>query len=238
MAINPDPKPGRWILPLVVLGMVAFTYFFVRELPGDADVETSAPTSIPQSTLDDTEGTGGGGGGPTSTTAPGGGGGEEIDSAEQAYLEGVTSISQTMTELQSEMAAVNGGFDADPRTVEYSEAVDRLTALADNAESLVEQIDGLTPPQSLTTNHETIRSAVTGASNAAADALAGLQSDDDGTQRRNAVEAFDQAVSDLQTALENARSTAAGEAPPGTTAPNTTGTSSPDTTTGDTSGDG
>ena len=33
MAFNPDPKPGRWILPLVVLGMIAFTYFFVRELP-------------------------------------------------------------------------------------------------------------------------------------------------------------------------------------------------------------
>ena len=29
MALNADPKPGRWILPLVVLGMVAFTYFFV-----------------------------------------------------------------------------------------------------------------------------------------------------------------------------------------------------------------
>lgn len=236
MAINPDPKPGRWILPLVVLGMVAFTYFFVRELPGEAGVDAGATTTVPSSAPSTTLGGGGNGdGGTTSTTAGGGG---EVDSAEQAYLDGVTSISQTMTELQSEMAAVNAGFDADPRTVEYSEAVDRLTALSGNAESLVEQIDGLTPPESLTTNHETIRAAVAGAAAAAADAVAGLQSDDDGTQRRNAVEAFDQAVADLQTAIDNARNTAAGETGTGGGQTDTTGTSAPDTTTGDTSGDG
>jgi hypothetical protein len=33
---NYDPKPGRWMLPLVVLAMVAFTYLFVRELPSAA----------------------------------------------------------------------------------------------------------------------------------------------------------------------------------------------------------
>ena len=31
MTSNYDPKPGRWMLPLVVLAMVAFTYLFVRE---------------------------------------------------------------------------------------------------------------------------------------------------------------------------------------------------------------
>ena len=45
MAINPDPKPGRWILPLVVLGMVAFTYFFVRALPSGSE-EGATDTTI------------------------------------------------------------------------------------------------------------------------------------------------------------------------------------------------
>ena len=45
MTTNYDPKPGRWMLPLVVLAMVAFTYLFVRELPasagGDSDESTT-----------------------------------------------------------------------------------------------------------------------------------------------------------------------------------------------------
>lgn len=233
MAINPDPKPGRWILPLVVLGMVAFTYFFVRELPGESGVDTTTPTSTPGTAPGDTTPPGTG---PTSTTAPAGG---EVDAAEQAYLDGVTSIAQSMTDLQSEMAAVNGGFDAEPREVEYSEAVDRLQTLADNAAALVEQIDGLTAPESLATNHETIRTAIITAAGAAEDAVAGLQSNDDGSQRRNAVEAFDQAVADLQTALETARGAAGGQATPGTTAPSdTTGTTAPSDTTGTTAGNG
>lgn len=237
MAINPDPKPGRWILPLVVLGMVAFTYFFVRELPNDTQPEASPTTSVPGTATDDTGANGGGdegGEGATTTTAPVNG---ALDPAEQAYLDGVAAIAQSMTELQTEMAAVNAGFDADPRTVEYSEAVDRLTALSNEANGLVEQIDGLTPPESLSADHETIRTAVSTGAGAAADALAGLQSDDDGTQRRNAVEAFDQAVADLQTALDTARATvgAAAAPSPDTTAPATDTTGD---TTEDTSGEG
>ena len=54
MAVNPDPKPGRWILPLVILGMIGFTYFFVRELP-EASPDTTlvgqpVTTTLPEST--------------------------------------------------------------------------------------------------------------------------------------------------------------------------------------------
>lgn len=227
MAVNPDPKPGRWILPLVVLGMVAFTYFFVRALPSTdgLPIESTQPgsgSSVP--------GTGSTTPGTAETTTPG----TFTDPAAQAYLEGVSGILTSLEDLQREMSAVNGGFDADPRTVEYSEAVDRLTALSNQASALVDQIDALTPPESLATNHETIRNAITSAATAAEDALAGLQSNDDGSQRRNAVEAFDTAVSDLQTAVANARA-AAGLSTPTTsdTTPTTTGD-----TTGDTTGNG
>ena len=67
MAVNPDPRPGRWLLPLVVLGMVLFTYVFVRTLPGaDADVvdldngttsstTTTVAASDPESTTTTTQ---------------------------------------------------------------------------------------------------------------------------------------------------------------------------------------
>ena len=226
MALNPDPKPGRWILPLVVLGMVAFTYFFVRALPegditaGDTTVPSS-DTTAPSEPGDSTPG--------SSTTVPGG----VVDPAAQAHLDGVGGILTSLEGLQREMSAVNGGFDADPRTVEYSDAVDRLEALSTQASELVTQIDELTPPESLTTNHETIRNAVVTGAGAAEEAVAGLQSTDDGSQRRNAVEAFDTAVSDLQTAVTNAR-TAAGLS----STPDTTDTTSDTTDTTETTGGG
>ncbi len=229
MAMNPDPKPGRWILPLVVLGMVAFTYFFVRALP-TGTAETPSDTSLPgaATTVPDD---GAPGPGP-STTLPD----TAADPAVQAYLDGAQAVLTSLEELQREMASVNGGFDADPRTVDYQDAVDRLGTLAEQADGLVEEIDALTPPETVATIHETIRTAITTAAAAADETLAGLQSTDDGTQRRNAVAAFDTAVSDLQTAVANARSAAGLESapdttqPPGTTTP--PDTSSPDTTTG------
>ena len=107
MAVNADPKPGRWILPLVVLGMVAFTYFFVRALPSGSEpgedtgtTLAASDTTVPadgEESPDDT----------TPTTSP------QVDAETQAHLDGVSGILASIQELQEEMAAVNGGFDAD-----------------------------------------------------------------------------------------------------------------------------
>lgn len=205
MALNPDPKPGRWILPLVVLGMVAFTYFFVRELPVDDTEPVATDTSTPGDGIPPTDNTGDPGSS-TPTSTPG-----DVVSADpetQAYLDGVAAIQTAVTDLQAEMTAVNGGFDADPRTVEYSDAVDRLEALGATANEQVTAIDALTPPDNLTDVHNQIRTAVVTAAGAGEDALAGLQSTDDGSQRRNAIAAFEQASADLQTAIATAQSVA------------------------------
>jgi hypothetical protein len=206
MVTNPDPKPGRWILPLVVLGMVAFTYFFVRELPTGVDDPVIPATTLPSDTTlpegPDPED-------PTAATAPPG----VADPAAQAYLEGVDGVYASLLELQVEMAAINSGFDADPREVEYADAVARLRTLGDDAEDLLDAIDALTPPEALTADHDAIRTAVATAAGAADDALAGLQSTDDGTQRRNAIAAFDQAVADLENAVASARASAGGIQP-------------------------
>ena len=39
-----DPKHGRWILPLVVAGLIGFTYEFVNALPA-ADIAASTTTT-------------------------------------------------------------------------------------------------------------------------------------------------------------------------------------------------
>src|SRR5690606_16237921 len=140
----------------------------------------------------------------------------------QAYFEGLGAILATMEELQTEMAAVNSGFDADPRTVDYSDAVDRLTALETTADEQVAEVDALTAPEAVATNHETIRTSITTAAGAASEALEGLTSEDDGSRRRDAATAFDTAVTDLRTAVENARSAAGLAAPPDTAPDDTT----------------
>ncbi len=40
-----DPKPGRWILPLVVAGIIAFTYTFVNALPA-AEVPSATTSTV------------------------------------------------------------------------------------------------------------------------------------------------------------------------------------------------
>ena len=146
MAANPDPKPGRWILPLVVLAMIAFTYFFVRELP-----EASPDTTLAgQPTTTTTEGT-------TETTEPGED--PELDPETQAYLDGIDEINASLQLLKTEMIEVNDGFDADPREIEYAEIEARLEKLLEDTEALSATLDALTPPTDLAVNHDVVDGA-------------------------------------------------------------------------------
>jgi hypothetical protein len=179
MAVNPDPKPGRWILPLVILGMIAFTYFFVRELPSASPDTTLAGGSTTTTSPD----------GSTSTTTGG-----TVDPAIVAYVEQVEGINDALQVLRTELVTVNTGFDADPREIEYSEAETRFEAVDTQTAALVDQFNGLTVPESLQVNHDVLATEIEFAGLAAGDALAGLRSDDPGTLRRNAVEGYSNAA--------------------------------------------
>lgn len=202
MAVNPDPKPGRWILPLVVLGMVAFTYFFVRELP-EASPDTTLAGAEPTTTTTTP--------GDTDTTIGGGDDeGEPLDPATQTYLDDLDTINEELQVLRTEMVTINSGFDADPREIEYSDAVDALEALVTDVQSLSDRVDGLTVPDDLQVNHDVITTTIRNAAGAAGDALDGLQSTDTGELRRAAAESFTTLVDDFDTEVTNAHN-AAGE---------------------------
>ena len=47
MTFSTDPKPGRWILPLIILAMVGFTYVFVSSLEEQVPAETDAGLDLP-----------------------------------------------------------------------------------------------------------------------------------------------------------------------------------------------
>jgi len=196
MAVNPDPKPGRWILPLVILGMVAFTYFFVRSLPEASPDTTLAAGVTTTSTI-----VGG------ATTVPGTGGTVAPDEV-QAYVAELERISGEFQALNTELVAVNTGFDADPREVEFSDAEPRMEAVASSAQALSDEVAALTPPAGLEANQEALAAQASLAARAADEALSGLQGTDPGDLRRAAVAAFTSAVADFDVEVANARTTA------------------------------
>jgi len=202
MAVNPDPKPGRWILPLVILGMIAFTYFFVRSLP-----EASPDTTL---AAGDTTPTTVGEGGATTTSVPGGTG--SVPDAAAAYIGELDRINGDFKALNAELVAVNTGFDADPREIEFGDAEPRMEAVATSSQALSDQVAALVPPAGLEANQEALAAAASLAARAAGEALTGLQSADPGDLRRAAVTAYTGAVTDFDVEVQNAR-TAAGAAP-------------------------
>jgi hypothetical protein len=199
MAVNPDPKPGRWILPLVILGMIAFTYFFVRSLP-----EASPDTTLAAATS--TTVTGG-----TTTTTVGNGGTTGDPAA--VYMGELDRINGEFQTLNTELVTVNTGFDADPREIEYPDAESRMEAVMTSAQSLSDQVAALTPPAGLEANQEALANQASLAARAAEEALSGLRSTDPGDLRRAAVSTFTTAVTDFDVEVENAR-TASGATTP------------------------
>jgi len=200
MAVNPDPKPGRWILPLVVLGMIAFTYFFVRELP-EASTQTTLVSSPDTST---TLGGGNGGEGSTSTTQSQ----TPLDPETQTYLDTIDAINEELQAQRTEIVTVNEGFNADPREVEYPDAETRFEAVVATTQGLADQLRGLTSPSSVEANHASLQGYVDQAAVSANEALAGLRSTDTGERRNTAVDSFVQAATDYDTEVTNTHNAA------------------------------
>lgn len=49
---NSDPKPGRLVLPIVLIGMIATTYTFVRSIDEEPVVEEAVEEQVPQEEIE------------------------------------------------------------------------------------------------------------------------------------------------------------------------------------------
>lgn len=200
MSSNYDPKPGRWMLPLVVLAMVAFTYIFVRELPSAATTSTvpgNGGTSTSTSTTDTTV--------PGETTTP-----TTLAPDAQAYVEALDVFQTRLTDLQTSLSAANTGFDADPRTVSYDQAEAAFIVVSTDTTALSNEITALVPPAGFEDAHATVIAAAQQAVNAIDQALVGLRAPapDTGEGRRAGVQAFDAAAEAFSTAVDGIRARA------------------------------
>jgi GH24 family phage-related lysozyme (muramidase) len=188
MAINPDPRPGRWLLPLVVLGMMLFTFVFVTRLPGAEPVVTTSPPGDNSTTTAPLGST------TVATTVP-------IDPALQTYRDALTALATELAGFQTEMIAVNEGWDADPKTIDAATAKSRLTALRDQTATWAAAIGQLTVPVGMEANQAAIAEAANRAAAAAESALTGFTSAPGPEQRRQAVTDFSAASTDFTAAV-------------------------------------
>ena len=177
---NPDPKPGRIVLPLVLIGMIATTYTFINRVATNNDInivaEETPVETIVEVVVEDTSTT------TTSTTLP---------DNYVAYLEEITAEKIQATELGKEVLEANENWD--DKTVTYQEAKDEFRAFIATAEQFVSTVSDPGPPNefaNLVTSHEELKTLVNLIYLDTVELLAGLESSDTGEQRAAALDAF------------------------------------------------
>ena len=177
---NPDPKPGRIVLPLVLIGMIATTYTFINRVATNNDInivaEETPVETIAEVVVEDTSTT------TTSTTLP---------DNYVAYLEEITAEKIQATELGKEVLEANENWD--DKTLTYQEAKDEFRAFIATAEQFVSTVSDPGPPNeyaNLVTSHEELKTLVNLIYLDTVELLAGLESSDTGEQRSAALDAF------------------------------------------------
>ena len=175
---NTDPKPGRLILPLVLIGMIATTYTFVRSIeeePITEEVAVEEPVTEevplkPQGTTT------------TTTTIP-----REI----LVYIEELISEKATADQLGQKVIEANDLWDN--KDVTYQEAQEEFKDNITDAKQFTITIAQPGPPDSNTTLLTAHTELMTIANNIYQDTeelFEGLMASDTGERRNTALESF------------------------------------------------
>ena len=181
-----DPKHGRWILPIVIAGLIGFTYVFVNALPA-ADVAASTTTTSTTTTT----------AAPTTTTST------TLPADIKAFLLEVDRFEDVAKELDVELNSVNDAWEA--KEIDFDTAHADFTAVRDGAQVLADEVTATSVPDPYVEAWpETIALAEDLVVRADA-VIAGLEAPDDGTARREAVAAYDTATADFLAQLDVVR---------------------------------
>ena len=190
---NEDPKPGRLVLPLVLIGMIATTYTFINRVSSNNDLEIQPVTEevvetiVEDSTPEDTTTT-------TTTTLP-----DEVIT----YLEEISSEKIQSIDLATKVLEANDNWDND--SITYQEAKDEFAEFIEDAQQFVETVAEPGPPStfaSLVKSHEELKSLAELIYADTQELLEGLTSSDTGEQRAAALESFNNNINGFQEKIE------------------------------------
>jgi len=177
---NTDPKPGRLILPLVLIGMIATTYTFIQRVAENNDLEiisseVEVEETVVEEIVEETTST-------TSTTLP-----EEYVS----YLEEIESERIVAINLGEKVLKANQNWDN--KTVTYQESKQEFDSFIEDWSNFVEILSLPGPPNqfaNLVTGHEELKILVNLVYEDTVELKAGLESSDTGEKRAAALDSF------------------------------------------------
>ncbi len=190
---NEDPKPGRLVLPLVLIGMIATTYTFINRVASSNDLEIEpvveeVTEQIEEEVVpEDTTST-------TTTTLP-----DEVVS----YLEEISSEKIQSIDLATKVLEANDNWDNESLT--YQEAKDEFASFIEDAQQFVNTVAEPGPPSTfagLVKSHEELKSLAELIYSDTEELLEGLTSSDTGERRAAALESFNNNINAFQEKIE------------------------------------
>ena len=190
---NQDPKPGRLVLPLVLIGMIATTYTFVNRVATNNDLDVSVVEEevvTEEDTTEDTTTTSS----TTTTTLP-----DEV----VTYLEEIQAEKVQSDELGQTVLEANEKWDDELST--YQEAKDEFASFIEDAEQFVLTVSEPGPPTNfagLIKSHEELKSLSELIYADTQQLLEGLTSSDTGQIRSAALESFNNNIDQFQKKID------------------------------------
>ena len=190
---NNDPKPGRLVLPLVLIGMIATTYTFINRVSTGNNLEITPVENdvveelVEEVITEDTTTT-------TTTTLP-----TEVVS----YLEEISSEKVQSIDLATKVLEAND--DWDNQNVTYQEAKDAFAEFITDAEQFVSTVYEPGPPSTfagLIKSHEELKSLSELILADTKELLEGLTSSDTGERRSAALDSFNNNINVFQQKIE------------------------------------
>jgi hypothetical protein len=191
---NSDPKPGRLILPLVLIGMIATTYTFINRVTTNNNLEVvnieenPDEENVSEEVVDETTTTS------TTTTLP-----ENV----VAYLEEIQAEKIQSTELGKKVLETNERWNN--KETSYQEAQQEFKEFISDAEQFVATVTDPGPPTSnasLVSNHEELKILVSLIYEDTKELLEGLTASDTGERRSAALSSFNSNLGSFQQKIE------------------------------------
>jgi len=191
---NSDPKPGRLILPLVLIGMIATTYTFINRVTTNNNLEVinveedTDEDIVSEEVVDETTTTS------TTTTLP-----ENV----VAYLEEIQAEKIQSTELGKKVLETNERWNN--KDTSYQEAQQEFKEFISDAEQFVATVTDPGPPSSnasLVSNHEELKVLVNLIFEDTKELLEGLTASDTGERRSAALSSFNSNLGSFQQKIE------------------------------------
>ncbi|MEA3511300.1 MAG: hypothetical protein U9R51_07690 [Actinomycetota bacterium] len=188
-----DPKHGRWILPVVIAALIGFTYLFVTALPPaeipvgttTTVVASETTTSIPDST--------------TTTT---------LSADIAAFLSLVDDYEATANTIANDIDDTNTAWENRTDGIpSFDDTLAAFEAAKVEAQTLSDSVEATNPPDAYTAAWPDSITAAAALPPGVDTVIEGLRAPDDGTARREAVDAYEVLTTEFiatLTAVKNA----------------------------------